>query len=333
MKKYNVAIIGLGVGEKVLKTLKNNKKINSIKIFDFNKNKLNRLKKKYSVFAYSKESEIYNDKTINIIYIATYDNYHYLQCKKALAANKHIFVEKPAFIYEKNASTFRKLIEKKPDIAFMSNLILRKSPRFIYLKNKIKSGLLGKIYYVEGDYNYGRLKKITHGWRSKIPFYSVTLGGGLHIFDLISWLLDIKVQEVTSYANKITTENSRFKYPDLVTTIFKTNKKIVGKVTSNFGCVYPNFHKLSVYGTKKTFENSIDIGNFYTKRNADKKIKIKVPYLIKDKSKLFNEMIECIENKNKRKNIKIETFNALNICYAVEKSIKNNKKIKIKYFK
>ena len=33
MKKYNVAIIGLGVGEKVLKTLKNNKKINSIKIF------------------------------------------------------------------------------------------------------------------------------------------------------------------------------------------------------------------------------------------------------------------------------------------------------------
>ena len=331
MKKYNVAIIGLGVGEKVLKTLKNNKKLNSIKIFDFNKNKLNRLKKKYSVHAYSKEKDIYKDKSINIIYIATYDNYHYAQCKKALAANKHIFVEKPAFLYENHASTFRKLIEKKPGIAFMSNLILRKSPRFIYLKNKIKSGLLGKIYYVEGDYNYGRLKKITHGWRSKIPFYSVTLGGGLHIFDLIIWLLGIKIEEVTSYANKISTENTRFKYPDLVTTIFKSDKKVVGKVTSNFGCVFPHFHKLSVYGTKKTFENSIDIGNFYIKRNFNKKIKIKIPYLIKDKSKLFDEMIDCIENKIKRINKKKEIFNALKVCYAVDKSIKSNKKIKIRH--
>ena len=40
MKKYNLAIIGLGVGEKVLKSLKNHKRIKKIKIFDFNKNKL-----------------------------------------------------------------------------------------------------------------------------------------------------------------------------------------------------------------------------------------------------------------------------------------------------
>ena len=38
MKKYNLAIIGLGVGEKVLKSLKNHKRIKKIKIFDFNKN-------------------------------------------------------------------------------------------------------------------------------------------------------------------------------------------------------------------------------------------------------------------------------------------------------
>ena len=45
MKKYNLAIIGLGVGEKVLKSLKNHQRIKKIKIFDFNKNKLKTCKK------------------------------------------------------------------------------------------------------------------------------------------------------------------------------------------------------------------------------------------------------------------------------------------------
>ena len=46
MKKYNLAIIGLGVGEKVLKSLKYHKRINQIKIFDLNKSKLKNCKKK-----------------------------------------------------------------------------------------------------------------------------------------------------------------------------------------------------------------------------------------------------------------------------------------------
>ena len=29
---------------------------------------------------------------------------------------------------------------------------------------------LGDIYHIEGDYNYGRLKKLTKGWRGKIPY-------------------------------------------------------------------------------------------------------------------------------------------------------------------
>ncbi len=331
MKKYNLAIIGLGVGEKVLKSLKNHKRIKKIKIFDLNKNKSQSCKKKYSVEIYSRESEIYNDKDIDIVYIASYDNYHFAQCKKALESNKHIFVEKPAFLYQYQAKEFKKLLDKKQNIALVSNMILRKSERFKFLKKKIKKNLFGEIYYVEGDYNYGRLKKITQGWRGKIPFYSITLGGGLHIIDLLCWLLDIKIDEVTSYANKITTKNTQFKYPDLITTIFKTNKKLVGKITSNFGCVYPHFHKFSIYGTKKTFENNVNSSHIFDKRDSYNIESIDIPYLVKDKSLLFNDMINCIENSAKRKKTKNEIFNSLKVCYAIDKSIKYKKKIKIKY--
>ena len=331
MKKYNLAIIGLGVGERVLKSLKNHQRINKIKIFDFNKSKLKICKKKYSVEIYSTENEVYNDKDIDIVYIASYDNYHFAQCKKSLKANKHIFVEKPAFLYEHQAEEFKSLLNKKKKIALLSNMILRKSERFKYLKKKIKEKYFGEIYYVEGDYNYGRLNKITQEWRGKIPFYSVTLGGGLHIVDLLCWLLNMKVDEVFSYANKVTTKNTQFKYPDLITTIFKTNKKMIGKITSNFGCVYPHFHKISIYGTKKTFENNFNSSHIFEKRGSYNSKSINIPYLVKDKSLLFNDMLKCIENSAKRKQIKNEIFNSLKICYAIDKSIKYKKKIKIKY--
>ena len=57
--------------------------------------------------------EIYNDKDIDIVYIASYDNYHFVQCKKSLKANKHIFVEKPAFLYEHQAEEFKSTSKKK----------------------------------------------------------------------------------------------------------------------------------------------------------------------------------------------------------------------------
>ena len=63
--------------------------------------------------------------------------------------------------------------------------MLRAHPIFIKIFKMIKKNLIGKIYHIEGEYNYGRLYKITHGWRGRLPFYSVTQGGGIHIIDLI----------------------------------------------------------------------------------------------------------------------------------------------------
>ncbi len=331
MKKYSVAIIGLGVGEKVLFSLKKNKRIKKIKLFDVDFKKLKKYSKKYNLNYYPKESEIYKDKNIDIVYIASYDNYHFIQAKKSLLADKHIFVEKPAFISEDECKKIKNILNKKKKLAIMSNVILRKSKRFNYLKKKIDKGYLGKIYYVEGDYNYGRLNKLTNGWRGKIPYYSVTLGGGIHLVDIICWLLNIKIDEVSSYSNKISTIGTKFKYNDLVTTIFKTKEELVGKITSNFGSVYPHFHKLSLYGTKKTFENFIDKGKFYTKRDSKEAVTVRIPYKVNNKGALFGDIFSCIENVYERNKAKKDMFNVLKVCFAIEKSIKSKKKIKLNF--
>ena len=71
-------------------------------------------------------------------------------------------------MYEHQAEEFKSLLNKK-NIALLSNVILRKSERFKFIKEKIKK-YFGEIYYVEGDYNYGRLKKLLKNGEAKFLF-------------------------------------------------------------------------------------------------------------------------------------------------------------------
>ena len=57
--------------------------------------------------------------------------------------------------------------KKKTKIKLSTNTILRMSERFREIHQKIKSKKFGR-FFVEGDYNYGRLHKITQGWRSNV---------------------------------------------------------------------------------------------------------------------------------------------------------------------
>ena len=66
-------------------------------------------------------------------------------------------------------------LNKFPKSKLSSNFVLRRAPQFEKLKNMINDNSFGEIYYLEGDYNYGRIHKLIYGWRGQIPFYSVML--------------------------------------------------------------------------------------------------------------------------------------------------------------
>ena len=329
MNKYFIGIIGLGVGEAHLKKYLHMKNCKVLLIFDKNKKKLLKLSKKYNVYFCNNENEILLNKRINLVSITSHDNYHYEQAKKAIQNNKHVFIEKPAFLNFGQCQKIEKLLKKKK-IGISSNLILRCSPRFKSLKKRIQNNFFGKLYYIEGDYNYGRLEKITDGWRSKIKNYSVTLGGGIHLIDLFLFLTNQKVREVSALGNKIVTKNSKMKFKDFVTSNLIFEDGMIGKVTSNFGCVYPHFHKLNIYGTKKTFENHFSCEKIFSERDKITYKKIKSKYLT-GKGEMIEEFIKKLKSNKERKLMAQNMFNTLSICYAVEESIELNKKIKVRY--
>ena len=124
MKK--LGIIGIGNWGKNLVTELS--KIHCIKKCSSNGNLKNIrwLKKNYPSIQYVSDSkEIFADKEINAIIIATPINTHYKLVKKALLSKKHVFVEKPI---STNLSQAEELIE----IAKKNNLLLFVGHIFIF---------------------------------------------------------------------------------------------------------------------------------------------------------------------------------------------------------
>lgn len=333
MKKIlKAGIIGLGVGEQHITGYQCHPNCEVVALCDFSDEKLNIAKEKYSNCKLTNRADdILDDPKIDVVSIATYDNYHYEQIVKAIANNKHIFVEKPLCLYEEEAYHIRSLLRAKPELKLSSNLILRMSPRFRCLRKMVKDGSFGSLFYIEGDYNYGRLHKLTDGWRGKIDFYSVVYGGGVHIVDLLQWLVGDLIIEVDAYGNNISSKG-RFQYNDTVVCILKFKSGIIGKVTVNMGCVFPHFHPLSVYGTKATFVNGLENGLLFKSRDPLKDPeKVRATYPGMHKGDLIYSFIDSILKCSQAEVTEEDVFNAISVCFAIEKATHQSGSVAVEY--
>lgn len=333
ISKLNVAVIGLGVGAKHAQIFYSNKKVNLVSLCDFDDKKINLYRKIFKNCHFTNNSnDIFKNSNIDIVSIASYDNFHAKHILQAIKYNKHFFVEKPFCLNINELNKICLNLKKNKKIAFSSNLVLRNNPAFVDLKERIKKKFIGNMYYCEGDYNYGRINKILDGWRGQIPFYSVVLGGAIHLIDLIIWLSNKKVLSVVAEGNKISTKNGKFKNYDLVSTLLKFEDGMIGKVTSNFASVTPHHHILSVYGTKSSFFYNNKVVKFYNSRNDFKGNKINYKFSNEQKSGILNSFIDSVYY---QKDLKIvrenEIINLMSVCLAIEKSLKTKKWEKVKY--
>jgi len=264
----NVGVIGLGVGERHASAYQTISGCSLRVICDTDEAKLAEVSERFPGVGTSLYPElILNDPSIDVVSIASYDQYHAHQVTTALKNNKHVFVEKPLCLSQGELHDIAGLLTLKKNLKLCSNLILRKTPRFISLRQRIGAGEMGDIFYVEGDYDYGRMQKLTDGWRGTAPGYSVMHGGGIHIIDLICWLIGEKPVEVFAYGNNIASSKYNLKINDFEVALLKFSSGILAKVSANFGAVAPHHHKLSVYGSSATFEQSHMGAQYINSRN------------------------------------------------------------------
>ena len=251
----NCAVIGLGIGEEHVRALLAHPQVQLSAVCDVNHNRVSQVLTKYQLNETLHKSfdEIINDRNIHLVSIASFDDVHFAQVMACLQNGKHVFVEKPLCQTAEQLTQIYYLWRKQQNLGLASNLLLRKAPLYTWLAKQIKLGVFGNIYAMDMDYLYGRIQKITEGWRGAVDHYSVMAGGGIHLIDLMARFVGERPVHVQSAVNKIATYGTAFRYHDFHTALFAFKNNIIARITANFGCMHRHQHVVRIFGTKATF--------------------------------------------------------------------------------
>ena len=335
MDNFNTGIIGLGVGWHHIGAFESHPNCNVTDLCDFSEQIIRKAGSKFPEKRVSKNaSDILENDDVDIVSIASFDNYHFDQVQQAISNGKHVFVEKPICLEYEHACKIKKNIDAHPELKISSNLNLRTSPRFIRLKKEYELGNMGEIFYIEADYLWGRIQKLESGWRADMPFYSIIHGAAVHMIDLILWLTQLKPIEVTGYGNNISTAKFGFRFNDFAVILLKFENGMIAKITGNAGCVHRHFHKIEVYGTQGTFINNSDGGFLIYDRTAED---YPDPLLeaypaVEDKGQIIHSFVESLINKKHSAIVPTEdVFTTMSVCFAAEESVQKGSPVRVRY--
>jgi predicted dehydrogenase len=253
-QQLGVAIVGLGVGEQHALAYDADPRTKVCWLIDIDAAVATDVRDRIGSgkTAASLESAL-RDDAIDIVSIASYDHIHAEQVVQCFDAGKHVFVEKPLCRTTDELSKIIAAWEGSGRPHISSNLVLRDAELYRWLSHEVHSGSLGRIYAIDGDYLYGRMHKITEGWRKDVPDYSTMEGGGIHLIDLMLSLTDERPTHVSCVGNRIASADTDFRYDDFMAATYTFPSGLVGRITANFGCVHRHHHVLRVFGTEATF--------------------------------------------------------------------------------
>lgn len=331
-RPLRAAVVGLGVGEKHAAAYRQHAACELVAICDVDADRLAAVNATVGApVATTDPMAVLTHPDIEIVSICSYDSDHADQVITALAHGKHVMAEKPLCVDEREADRIVEALQRSRR-RLTSNLVLRRSPRFLRFRALVEQGELGDLFMVEGDYLYGRHAKLTSGWRGALPFYSVIYGGGVHVIDLLRWFVGSEVVEVFSYGTRLASRGTKFRFDDCVVTLLKFENGCVGKTASSFGCVRPHFHAVQLQGTRATLVNG-EAGAFFY-RSSDPAA---APQMIcddypgVDKGALVVEFVDHLLNGTEPPIAERETFRTMDVCFAAQRSLEQRRPVTVTY--
>ncbi|GAB6137248.1 Gfo/Idh/MocA family protein [Halanaerobaculum tunisiense] len=112
---------------------------------------LNELQEKWDVpYIYTDYDEMIQNEELEGVVLASPSSLHCEQLSKAFDVGLHVFSEKPLGTTVEECKVAEKAVEDHPDLVFMLAFMRRYDPSYVYAKQKIKEGKIGKPYLYRG---------------------------------------------------------------------------------------------------------------------------------------------------------------------------------------
>jgi UDP-N-acetyl-2-amino-2-deoxyglucuronate dehydrogenase len=331
VKELRAGVIGLGVGERHVASYRAIPGVDVVAVCDLDPARLAEVADRYDVPGrHTDYRGVTEDPGIDVVSICSYDDVHVEHAVSALRNGKHVMVEKPVALDDDEAD---RLVAAHAESGCLltSNLILRASPRFRELRDAVARGDYGDVFYLEGDYVHQILWKLTEGWRGRMRTYSVVYGGGIHLIDLMRWILGQEVTEVSGMANKILTRDTAYRFHDTTVNLLRFEGGALAKTFTTLGPQRTKFHRLDVYGTRATFLNDVPSAKRFTGDRPEDEHEVTTPYPGMEKGDLLPELVDAIRTGGEPAVSATDVFRVMDVCFAAEASIREGRTVKVTY--
>ncbi len=279
---------------------------------------------------YKNYHEILNDNEIDAVLICSSTNTHSTISIDAAKANKHIFCEKPIDYDLKRINNVLTEV-KKTNIKFQVGFNRRFDNNFRKLRNHVVSGNLGDVHII----------KITSRDPKAPPVAYVKVSGGMfldmtiHDFDMVRYLSGSEVDEVFAYGTSLVNEEIG-KVGDIDTAIISMKLKngAIAVIDNSREAAYGYDQRAEVFGSKGKAEafNNLETNTSLSIKSGVVHEKPQYFFLERYQQSFTDEITDFIDAINNDTDVPVCGIDGLNpvlIGLAAQKSLKENRSIKI----
>lgn len=155
--------------------------------------------------AYGSAEELLNDGEIDLVLVATPNNWHKHYVEAALRAGKNVICEKPVMM---NSEELEQVMEtaKQCGKVFTVHQNRRWDRDYLLVKRELESGTLGKPFFIESRVEGAR--GIPGDWRcTKVAGGGMMLDWGVHLIDQMLMMIDSPVSEIYAQVLNVKYQN------------------------------------------------------------------------------------------------------------------------------
>lgn len=261
MKKINVAFIGCGKIAQVRHIPEANAmdEVQIIGYFNRTKEKANEMAELYGGKVYGTYQEVLDDPKVDAVVISVANILHGEITVEALKKGNHVLCEKPmATSLEESIEMVKtaKKTGKVLDIAHNQRL----NPVHMEAKRLLQMGIIGRILTFRTTFGHGGPEEWSSTPGKEVWFFYEDAAGmgamgdlGIHKTDLISYLLDDHVVEVTAMMDTLDKKGQTgqlISVDDNAMAIFKMSNGVMGTMTASWTYYGPEDKSTVIYGSE-----------------------------------------------------------------------------------
>jgi predicted dehydrogenase len=156
MSKYNIGIIGAGMWGKILvECFQKDTRAKVVWVNSSSEATAMTAARQFGIDRWTPDyRDVLSDPGVDAVAISTPPHLHARQVVDALAAGKHVLVEKPLAESPESVAKIVRAVTKSPEYVVLdaSARHTRLSPKFRFIKSIVDSGKLGEIYHIHHNH-------------------------------------------------------------------------------------------------------------------------------------------------------------------------------------